>query len=222
MNDRSPSDSIQPEWLAAYADDELPEPLRSRVEAWLRDHPEGLAELFDQQSLSGRNNDFCRGLDMPMPADREWDRVFSAVERGAPPGGSRNGPVYGTILVASSLAASLLLAIFLNYWPHRDQVIHHRGGLTQLRHDLIAPDDRDDDIYRVAGADDVELLVLPEAAAHLVVVGKHPMADVPLLLASAADVLVLDFGPDDQGNLPDLNTTTGPDASILWAPSVKP
>jgi len=87
---------------------------------------------------------------------------------------------------------------------------------------FAALEEKEDPVYRVACVDDVELIQLPEAAASLVVVGRHPMDGVPLVLASAGDLLLLNYGPDDQGNLPDIAATFGPDAPMLWAPQIKP
>ncbi|MCE9533974.1 MAG: hypothetical protein K8T89_23055 [Planctomycetes bacterium] len=231
MNDSSPNDRISPEWLAAYVDGELDGPAAIQVECWLRDHPEALTELFDQQSLSAANEEFVRGTTPPMPSQENWNRVFSGIEQSIAPASAHRTRTewprafLAPALVLAGLAFALLIAVFL---VNRDRQPNALRDLA--RHDAeprpgVLPnfgDDLEELIFQVATTDDVELIVLPEAAVNLVVVGRHPMADVPLLLASAADLQVLNYGPDEQGNLPDLNTTTGPDASMFWAPSVKP
>jgi anti-sigma factor RsiW len=221
MNDQIPSRPIPPEWLAAYVDGELDAAARKQVEAWLADHPEALAEIQDQESLSPANVEYWSAVAPPLPSAQEWDdtlsRVAAATTGISPVVVKRVRSRRAAVAALVGLAAAVLAALVVfDRRPSRNQPV----PATVAQESPAGPEqDQDDPVYQVASVDDVELIQLPEAAAALVVVGRHPMADVPLLLASAADVQVFNFGPDNAGNFPDIGTTLGPDASMLWAPS---
>lgn len=230
MSDRTSNESIPPEWLAAYADGELDHESRDCVANWLAEHPEALAELEEQQDLAHR--DFRNAIAPTMPAQTSWDHVFSNIENTLAGAMRREARlrrlaylVPGVAL--ASFAAALLVAFLAidRQRPHdqRSQpTISLDGDDGVVKGRMAFLDDGEDFVFRVATTDDVELIHLPESAAELLVVGKHPLADIVLLLAQATDVQLLNYGPDDQGNLPDIQTTQGPDASMLWAPSLKP
>ncbi len=229
MNQNTPSDPIPPEWLAAYADNELDDAARRRVERWLADHPGAVADLNEQRQLGPGNIEYWTSSAPPMPRSDAWNRAFLAIAgalqtaRAEP----RRSRLLAPILGFGSLAAAILLAIMANDRQRHDQ--------QQAADVLVSEDDhranpgvvavleeKEDPVYRVARVDDVELIQLPEAAAALVVVGRHPIDDVPVVLASAGDLQLLNYGPDDQGNLPDFAAMLGPDAPMLWAPRTKP
>lgn len=224
MNDESPL-TIAPELLAAYADGELDAVTRLRVERYLADHPEAAGELQDQEHLSRVNDEYWRLVSPPMPTKQQWDDALERIAKAVPAAPIVWRPLrfVGPAAALIGMAAALLIAVVAidRNRPHATNhppvfVDKHQPG------HLTSVNEEEDFLYEVARADDVEIIQLPEAAAALVVVGRHPIADVPVILASAGELQVLNYGPDDQGNLPDLDSTLGPDAPIMWAPPLKP
>ena len=225
MNNRTPINSMPHEWLAAYADGQLDAATRQQVECWLAEHPEALGELEIQEGLSPANLDYWDSVAPAMPSGAQWNRALSHIADAVMPKIARPSTYRSSrvVLAIAGAAAAMFIAVLA---IDRQRAGSHRNQSafpdeTAARPAIYEIDD-EDLVFRVATADDVELIQLPESAAPYVVVGRHPMADVPLLLASASDLQLLNYGPDDQGNLPDIETTLGPDASMLWAPSTKP
>ncbi len=98
----------------------------------------------------------------------------------------------------------------------------NRDGRTVVRNQPsqatpVAIDDDEDAVFKVATADDVEIIQLPEEASDLIVVGRHPMSDTPLVLASTADVDIFNLGPDDQGRMPSVELIAGPNTPMVVA-----
>lgn len=225
MSDSTPKPTIRPEWLAAYADGELGDAAQRRVDAWLAEHPEAFADLQDQESLGRANDEYWKLAAPPLPTEVQWDRTLSRIAAALPTAASPARLPYRYLAPAAALvglAAALVVAVVV-FDRSRPGAQHPSAAAPpDGEHRLTSDKDEEELVYRVATHDEVELIQLPEAAAKLVVVGKHPMADVDLVLALATDVQVLNYGPDDQGNLPDLPDELGQDPSILWAPTVKP
>jgi hypothetical protein len=220
MNDCNRQQPISPEWLAAYADGELDGPARRRIEAWLAERPEALAEAQDQEALGRANDDYWKAVAPPLPSKAAWDGVLANIADATLP--ERSGGrlrVASAMLAASGMAAAIWLVVVA---VDRLQPVGPGPALVRDATEVTTANahDADDEerVYQVANADDVELIQLPEAAAPLVVVGRHPMAGVPLLLASGGDMQVLNYS-DSQGNFPDWEALSGPDASMLWAPT---
>lgn len=212
---------MTPELLRAYVDDELDAAMREQVEFWLAEHAEDFAELLNQQNFSAFDEEFWEKVRPSMPSQESWDHVLSqidsALNRMRPVRSDQkragNGRLIARVAAVASLAACLFLVIIL--------IKNQSKTTNDARHEAVSSliDDADDDLmFQVAKVDDVELIQLPEEAANLVVVGHHPMESVKFVLALASDVTVFNYGPDEQGNLPDLETTRGADASMIWAP----
>jgi len=220
MNDQPTQPLKLPEALAGFADGELNPAARRQLLDWLTEHPEAFNILQEQESLAPGNATLWQSVAPPMPAARQWDATFDAISRAALPRATpfRFYRYLGPVMALAGMTAAILVVVFLERATPQAAVV--RVAPPALK--TVEGIDREDLVYRVATDDDVQLIQLPEAAAHLIVVGRHPMADVPLSLALAADVQLLNFGPDEQGNLPDIEDTQGPDISMLWAPSGKP
>jgi hypothetical protein len=221
MNQNTPGNSIPPEWLAAYADNELDAAARCRVERWLAEHPDAVDDYQGQKQLAPGNKEYWKSVEPPTPSPEAWRRAFRAISNALPPPRAKSGHL-APILAFVSFAAAILIAILAV-----DRQPHDRLPLTDVQvsedghqgnPDVLASLAEEDPVYRVAGVDDVELIQLPEAAVSLVVVGRHPMFGVPLVLAAAGDLQLLNYGPDERGNLPDIASTFGPDPPTFWAP----
>jgi hypothetical protein len=71
----------------------------------------------------------------------------------------------------------------------------------------------------MASADEVQIISLPEEAAHLLVVGEHPLRGQAVVLAKADEIEFLGIGTDLAGRFPELPTDVAPDdAPMIWAP----
>jgi hypothetical protein len=217
MKPFQPGDEYPIELLAAYADGELDEAVCAQVEAWLADHPEAQTDLFEQRELSPANVEFWNEVEPPMPSAEQWDRVYDRVAnrlvRPAMPVRSRRRMAWYLVPAFSmaGLAAALLFVVTLNNGATK--------GLRSLAsHSSVAAfDEEDESIYRIATADDVEIFQLPEEASSLIVVGRHPMSDTPLVLAATTDLEIFSLGPDDQGRMPNVELTAGANAPMLVA-----
>jgi hypothetical protein len=218
------NDDFPIELLAAYVDGELDAMGRARVERWLSEHPDALADLLDQESLSRGNVDYWLAVSPVQPRAETWRGVLARVESAIPhpvsryagKPGRRQLRRLGLVLALGGLAAALMIA-FLPIERAQPNSVHEPVPPAVAS----TAADGEDYVFRVAGADDVQLIQFPEEAADLLVVGKHPLADLPLVFASATDVQVLNYGFDDQGEVPDHRAMTGPDTPMFVAPPRK-
>jgi hypothetical protein len=170
-----------PQQLAAYVDGELGPADRAVVEAWLRDHPDGRADIEGQRELLR----LWQGTAAPDPGEEAWATVLVGAEAGALAGAGPSGAGGGRLRLAlrlatalTSAAAVLLLALgLMRLWtPHS--------------HDRVAP-------LPVASTGDVEILSMEGGDVASLVVGEPPVRG-PLNLASAEDVTVDNSGHDVQ------------------------
>jgi hypothetical protein len=212
-----PGDEFPIELLAAYVDGELDEAFCAHVEAWLTEHPEAHTVLFEQREMSRANNEFWNTVEPPMPSAEQWDRIYDRIAnrlaRPVMPIRARRRTAWylAPIFAIAGMAAALLIVVTINNSGPK--------GLKSLTsHTGVAALDEDSEgVYRVATADDVEIFQLSEEASSLIVVGRHPMVDTPLVLATAADLEIFNLGPDDQGRMPNVELTAGPHAPMLVA-----
>ena len=109
------------------------------------------------------------------------------------------------------MAATLLVVVAMT--QHAPKLV------KTLPSTVVAVNDAVDDeaVYRIATADDVEIIQLPEEASSLIVVGRHPMMDTPILLAATSDLDIFSLGPDDEGHMPNVELIAGPNAPMLVA-----
>jgi anti-sigma factor RsiW len=211
-------DGLPLELLAAYVDGELDPALRERVERWLAQHPEAFAEQMEQESLSPANEEYWQSVAPPQPGRTAWERAFAGIEAALMPVArpvsvrGRRLKFFVTATALASMAAALMIAI----WAiDRTRPIARQPQPATV---VVVPDDDEDFIFHVARAEDVELIRVPEDAADLLVVGKHPLADDPLVLVTSSDFQVLNYGLDDQGEVPDYQTMIGSNTPMFVAP----
>jgi anti-sigma factor RsiW len=218
MRPLEPRDDLPMEILAAYVDGELNSATRARVESWLAEHPEAHSELFEQREMSLANQELWDAAGPPMPSAARWDRTYSEIERRLvnpvmPVRARRRTVTYlAPVFALTGIVAVLLVVVsMIAYTPGPHLVKSFTGPAAQ------AFDDDDEGIYRIATADDVEIIQLPEEASSLIVVGRHPMDDTPLVLATTSDLDIFNLGPDDQGHMPNVELIAGPNAPMLVA-----
>jgi hypothetical protein len=203
-----PDDWLPPEWLAAYADGELSPHDRARVERWLADNPEARDLLDAQESLGPTNTEFWDIVRPPAPKPAAWSAAFHAVSAHAPAAPARRVVGWLGTIGFTATAATLLLALPAGNGPAppcRPPVPQFLPGSSP-----------DDEPYAMAEDNDVRIVSLPEEAADLLVVGKHPMGDGLLLLAPRSEVVFLGMGNDAEGRFPE--PPDDPDATVVWAP----
>lgn len=219
MTPFQPDDDLFIEWLAAYVDGELDDARCAQVEAWLKDHPEALADLDYQREFSRNNEELMQAIEPPMPSASEWRAVYGRIENKLAPRPStrrtRSRPSWyaAPLLAMAGMTFALLIAV---------ATIGQKGSVLTVRSvtpaaPTVASVDDDNTAFEFATADDVEILQLPEEAADLIVVGRHPMLDNPLVLASTSDLDILNLGPDDQGLMPHVDMIPGPNVPMLVA-----
>jgi anti-sigma factor RsiW len=208
MNQRMPDD-LPPELLAAYSDGELGPHARDRVEQWLADHPEARELLDAQESLRPGNGELWQLANPPTPSEREWAAVREGIRAGTRVSPVRRWLPRLGVAVILATAASLLLALptgndsevpKLPNVPQAVPVVH-------------------DEPFAMAADDDVQIVSLPESAAHLLIVGKHPLGDTQVVLAKSDEVEFYGIGSDPDGRFPLMPLDPAPDdAPMIWAP----
>lgn len=203
------TDDLPPEMLAAYADGELRPHDRDRVEQWLADHPEVRELLDDQESLGPRNAEFWTVVRPPEPSARQWAAVRDDIRGHAPAWATRRWRpwVASLALAAAATAATVVLVVPLPDAP---------APVNPVANPRTA--DPDDEPFAMAGSDDVRILSLPESAAHLLVVGDHPLRDTLVVLARADEMDFLGIGSDASGRFPDPPEAAPEDPPMIWAP----
>ncbi len=165
-----------PERLAAYADGELPLAQRREVEAWLARHPEGRAEVEAVRRLAR----LCKDAAPPEPSEAAWADVLARVEAALPAAAARRPTprrrigILPWVGAAAAAAAALFLAVA--WWQ---AAVPGPAG----------------EPLPVVSADDVEILGMDAGDVGALVVGRLPVLG-PLVLASAADIIVDDTGHD--------------------------
>src|SRR5687768_10639232 len=161
----SDPDDLPPEFLAAYADGELGPRDRDRVERWLADHPEARELVEDQEALGRRNVDFWQAVSPPQPSRRAWDETLALIRERTRRSVTRRWlPWVGSLALAATATAATLL--FLTPpgpagGPEAPDRPRHAVETTM-------------EPFAMASADEVQIISLPESAAHLLVVGEHP------------------------------------------------
>lgn len=213
MTDGLPDD-LPPEFLAAYADGELGPRDRERVEQWLIGHPESHEVLDDQESLGPGNIEFWQAVRPPEPSRRQWEIVAHGIRaRGSVSTSRRWLPWVGSlVLAATATAATVFVALPPANGPS-PPTVPDRSIVAP------APTESDDQPFAMAGPDEVRIVSLPEAAAHLLIVGEHPLRDSLVILARADEVEFFGIGTDPSGRFPEMPTEVAPDdAPMIWAP----
>jgi anti-sigma factor RsiW len=232
MSASSPDSFFKP-LLAAYADCELDESTRQRVEQWLSAHPEALQELRAQQEFAPSNGPLWEAVEPVQPGAGHWATVRERIARevaSAPRVKShatrRFGWLRGIIAAGGAAAAVAWLAIALtapNPQPDRPAA----GAQASAPHSSaeLAPAPRtlnnpigDYAVIPLAAEEDVVLDRVPDLQGGWLPIGQHPVPGV-LTLATEDDVLLEDVSPNpawpvDAG--PRMTMTPG-DAPMIYA-----
>jgi hypothetical protein len=206
MTNRWPDD-LPLELLAAYADGELGPHDRDRVERWLADHPEAREILETQESLGPGNVELWQMTGPLRPGERQWAAVRDRIRAGTRVSPLRRWARWAGSAALAATAAALLLAL-----PSRETV-------NRVPADVPVVEPARDEPFAMATDDDVQIVSLPESAAHLLVVGRHPLGDGPVVLATSDEVEFYGIGSDPDGRFPEVPADAGPnDATMIWAP----
>lgn len=217
MKSFRPSDEMPIELLAAYVDGELSDDRCAEVEAWLAEHPEAHTDLFEQREMSRENKEFWDAVEPPMPSETAWDRAYNQIQNrlikpAMPVRARRRTSWYlAPVFALAGMAATLLVVVAMT--QNAPNLVKSVPSIAMTAND----GDDNEEVYRLATADDVEIIQLPEEASSLIVVGQHPMLDTPILLATTSDLDIFSLGPDDDGHMPNVELIAGPNAPMLVA-----
>jgi Putative zinc-finger len=202
-------DYLPPDWLAAYADGELTDAERARVERHLAEHPEARETLEGQEALAPGNAEFWAAVRAPEPSAGQWANTLAGVRAHAPARPARRWAAWLGTVGLMATAATVLLTL-----PAGDP-----PGPVPTPNPVAGPPAEDDRPYAMATDADVRIISLPEAAAELLLVGAHPLGDALVILARADEVAVHGVGPDAAGKFPEIPADpAAPDPPFLWAP----
>lgn len=189
--------------LAAYVDGELTPAEQQRIEDWLADHPESAAEV---QSLR-RLHDLLRSQAPADPGEASWAATLQRIEQtlahpskieSRPPARRRGWLAWAL----SATAASLVLALSLNFVPRSSQV---------------SPPVVEEP-FAVVTADDIEITSIAAADVHALAVGEPPLHP-EIVLVSAGDVALRSVESDPQWGFPDMRMNTeGDETPMIYAP----
>jgi hypothetical protein len=199
------SDWPNPDWrklLAAYADGELADAQRRRVEAELELSPGIAEELSAQNEFSPRNSELWSSVEPPDPTAREWARVWRNVERGIEAGKPRvreprnrwwrRGLIAALLAVTPTAAAAIAVGVAFD-----------RPAQVEMLPAAPAAIDPIEESFTVAKTEDVEILSIRDADQWCLVVGESPFTE-PINLASAGDVRFDGVGGDWDGQAPQM------------------
>jgi hypothetical protein len=201
-------DDLPPELLAAYVDGELGPHELDRVERWLADDPEARELLDDQESLAPRS-DVWPALGPPEPSDAEWTACLHGIEAATRTRSYRRWLPWVGSLALVATAAALLFAVGVIDRAARPAVPEPPALLVAIV----------EEPFPMAGDDDVRIISLPETAADLLIVGRHPLEDPLVVLAKADEVEFFGVGSDLAGRFPEIpSDSAAEDAPVLWAP----
>jgi hypothetical protein len=175
-----------PAQLAAYADGELGPADRAAVEAWLREYPEGHAQVEAQRGPT----ELCRHAAPPEPDEAAWAATLARVEAGLVGGRQRRPWRLAAWLAVGGTAAAAVLAFLL--------------GRSPPQAPQAPPIAR---VLPVVAPDDVDIISMDGRDRDALVVGDPPVRG-SLTLASAQDVSLNEAGRDvemliPEGNMPD-------------------
>ncbi len=207
----SDHDDLPMELLAGLADGELSPRDRARVETWLAEHPEAREVLDEQESLGRGNTELWRLVQPPVPGPAEWGMVRSGLHAQlARPAMPNRGWTKRFAAAILAVAACLTIGFVISDRPEPTLV-----AVTELPA-LCPPFDPDDEPFAIARADEVRYLSLPESAAPLIRVGRHPMDDAMFVLARVDEVEFHGLGSDPEGRFPAPPMAANP--PMIWAP----
>ena len=190
MNAPEP-DSFPAEWLAAYADGELPPVERARVESWLAENLDARDLLDAQESLARGNAEFWNVVRPPEPSAGQWQNTLNRI---ALPVVTPSRRWVGWLSTVGLMATAATLFIAMPGPQH-----------SCLNPPAVVPDEvgpSDEEPYPMASAADVRIISMPQSAAGLLLVGNHPIGDSLLILAKADEVEFLGVGNDPDGRFP--------------------
>lgn len=199
--------------LAAYADGELAECDRMRVESWLRMNPSMAEELSAQNEFSPRNSDYWSSVDPPNPTQSAWAAVWNKVERGidnfqprVQPHRTqwwRRGLIAVVLAITPTAAAAVLVGVAMNQQSAVETPVSPRTGESI------------DEPFTVATTSDVEILSVRDADAPFLVVGDAPLNE-PVSLANADEVRLDGIRPDWDGAVPNVQLGGGAGAPMVF------
>lgn len=230
-----PPNQFTPELLAAYVDGELDGDSRARVERWLANNPEALAELQAQRALSPANHGLWERAEPPEPLGRDWAAAKSRiVERIARSKQVRWRSATWVLagLSAAGVAAAVVWIAVLARAPVAPPAPAPVPGEIVNAGSAIAPAPREiahaggnrsadplDGIGSLPLADDTDVILerVPEFPAGWIVTGRHPI-ERPITLATEEELRVAEFapGPAWPTGAPRMTTAPG-DAPMIFA-----
>ncbi|HKB01542.1 MAG TPA: hypothetical protein VKD90_04940 [Gemmataceae bacterium] len=201
------TDRVPPEWLAAYADGELARQDSARVERWLADDPEAREQFDAQESLGPGNTELWEAVRPPTPSPAAWANTVRRIASAGPAAPRRRWAGWVGTAGLLATAATLLLAL-----PAGE-----RATLPCPALPIDGPESNpDEEPYQMAQEEDVRIVSLPEEAADLLVVGKHPLGDSVVVLAGREELAVHNMGVDPAGRAAEMFDDA--DGAVVWAP----
>jgi len=202
-------DDFPPEFIAAYVDGELGAGDRARVERWLADHPEARELLETQEALAASNGDLWLALTPPQPCSRQWAQRYHRIACRLQPA-RRNRRWAALVIAAMVVATTATVLVVVTSEPVVPTIVPRAPTVLAAANE--SP-------YPMAADNEVRIISLPEAAATLLVVGAHPLADSDLVLAQADEVEFFGVGSDLAGRFPERpGDSTVEKVPVLWAP----
>jgi hypothetical protein len=186
----NPEHGPTPERLAAYADGELHPADAEATEAWLREHPDAAAEVQSLRQLAGLLQEHAA----VEPGPAAWDQTLKGIEDrlAAPKPAPQRGSV--TLRLVLGLAAACLVGLLIAraLWPTADKP----GPI---------PVEPEEEPYAVATSDEIVIVSMDPRNAWNLVVGRPPIPG-ELEWANIDDVTLVDFKPNDDGQVPMMHT----------------
>ena len=160
------------------------------LQAYLRDHPDGAAEVEALRRLSRLFQEHAA----PEPTPAAWDAALQKIESGldAPRPAPRPKRRFPAFRVGAGVAAACLAGLLLAHT--------FMSAPAKITAPSVASDDEP---YPVATAGEIVILSMNPANSSSLVVGKTPVHD-DLVLAGPDDVSLVDAKPNGDGQMPEI------------------
>jgi hypothetical protein len=196
--------------LAGYADGELDQATRARVEAWLTESPAAREALTAQRRFSRHNRPLWRAAAAPAVSEGSWDRLLGRVQAALDAPTPAASPIqrrrWKYLVPAVSTAAAAAVALFLARAGNGPMPTPPAGPVTL------------EEAFAVATPADVDILSLDGGDTGLIVVGVPPLPGT-IVLASVDDVKLRQVRKDPtDGMMPKVQMNDTAVAPMIVAP----
>jgi hypothetical protein len=200
--------------LAAYADGELDQTTRRRLQSWLDAHQSARRELNSQLAFSPRRQQFWNELEPTLPSAAAWAGVWERIElslelpRAESKIADRRIWRKRKYQVGALAACAAVVAVVAVCLSGRESA----PSAVQPAVDESAPE-----VFEVAAAGDVEILSVRDSDVTSLLVGVPPLCG-NMTLVARSDVRFEGSGSAADVSAPEVQSSGPTDGPLVYAP----